>query len=338
MGVNVGITYDLREDYLAMGYGEEETAEFDRPETVDAIEQALQHLGYRTDRIGHIRSLTDRLAAGHRWDMVFNIAEGLRGFGREAQVPALLEAYDIPYTFSDPLILSLTLHKGMTKRVIRDLGLPTPDFTVVEAPADAQRVDLPYPLFVKPVAEGTGKGISGSSRVTSRTELVTTCERLLNLFDQPVLVETFLPGREFTVGITGTGPEAKAIGVIEVVLLEEAESHAYSYVNKQRFEELVEYRLVTDPMAEKAKDVALASYRGLGCRDAGRVDLRADRQGAPSFLEINPLAGLHPEHSDLPILNTLAGFTYFDLIERIMKSALTRLRPIEDGKISYHPS
>ena len=141
-----------------------------------------------------------------------------------------------------------------------------------------------------------------------------------------MLVETFLPGREFTVGITGTGSEAVSLGVIEVVLRKDAESDAYSYVNKQRFEELVEYVLVKDPMAEKAAEVAMAAYRALGCRDAARVDLRSDAEGMPSFLEVNPLAGLHPEHSDLPILNTLLGSTYLDLIRRIMESAATRMK------------
>ncbi|MEW6669222.1 MAG: D-alanine--D-alanine ligase [Thermodesulfobacteriota bacterium] len=322
----VGITYDLRQHYLDLGFREEETAEFDRPETIDAIDEALQRLGHTTDRIGHIQSLTRRLAAGDRWDMIFNIAEGLRGFAREAQVPALLDAFDIPYTFSDPLVLSLTLHKGMTKRVIRDFGIPTPEFVVVEREVDAEWIDLPFPLFAKPVAEGTGKGISGTSRIETRKDLVGICGRLLKDFEQPVLVETFLPGREFTVGITGTGPEAVTLGVIEVVLREDAESDAYSYVNKQRFEELVEYVLVKDPMAEKAAEVAMAAYRALGCRDAARVDLRADAEGMPSFMEINPLAGLHPEHSDLPILNTLLGFTYLDLIRRIMESAATRMK------------
>jgi len=115
--VKIGITYDLRDDYLAEGFGEEETAEFDHPATLEAIEEALRGLGHGTDRIGHVRALVLRLAAGERWDLVFNIAEGLHGYGREAQVPALLDAYGIPYTFSDPLVLSLTLHKGMTKRV-----------------------------------------------------------------------------------------------------------------------------------------------------------------------------------------------------------------------------
>jgi D-alanine-D-alanine ligase len=324
--MKVGITYDLRNDYLAMGFGEEETAEFDRPGTIDAIDETLRHLGYETDRIGNLMTLVQRLAAGDRWDMVFNIAEGLRGFGREAQVPALLDAYDIPYTFSDPMVLSLTLHKGMTKRVVRDLGIPTPDFDVVEADSDVEMMDLPFPLFTKPVAEGTGKGITGASRVETREELLPLCQRLLRTFNQPVLVETFLPGREFTVGITGTGRDATAIGVMEVVLLEPAESFVYSYVNKEECEERVEYRLVNDKMAQKAKEVALAAYRGLGCRDAGRVDLRSDANGMPNFLEINPLAGLHPEHSDLPILNKLAGSTYLDLMGRIMESAKMRLR------------
>ncbi|MDD5207544.1 MAG: D-alanine--D-alanine ligase, partial [Desulfobacterales bacterium] len=141
--MKVGITYDLRKEYIAMGLGEEETAEFDKPETIEAIAGALVQLGHRAEKIGNIQALAKRLVAGDRWDLVFNIAEGLRGFGREAQVPALLDAYEIPYTFSDPLVMSLTLHKGMTKRVIRDLGIPTPDFAVVEDETEAGKVDLP---------------------------------------------------------------------------------------------------------------------------------------------------------------------------------------------------
>jgi D-alanine-D-alanine ligase len=158
-------------DYLKEGYSEEETAEFDRPDTVDAIEKAIQNMGHRTDRIGHVRSLVKRLAKGDRWDLVFNIAEGLRGFGREAQVPALLDAYDIAYTFSDPLVMSLTLHKGVTKHIIRDLKIPTADFAVVEHEEDIKKIDMPYPLFAKPVAEGTGKGITPSSKIKNKDEL-----------------------------------------------------------------------------------------------------------------------------------------------------------------------
>ena len=323
--MKIGIAYDLREDYLAEGYGDEETAEFDRLDTIEAIEGTLQGLGFETDRIGNIRQLAARLVAADRWDIVFNIAEGLKGFGREAQVPALLDAFEIPYTFSDPLVLSLTLHKGMTKHVIHDLGIPTPEFTVVETTSDVDAVDLPFPLFAKPVAEGTGKGIDASSKITTRKALDSVCRSLLAAFDQPVLLETFMPGREFTVGITGTGEEARAIGVIEVVLRKDAEPGAYSYTNKKKFEEFVEYRVVNDEMARKAIQVSLEAWRGLGCRDGGRIDLRADAQGVPRFLEVNPLAGLNPVISDLPILCSLAGVSYQELISRIMDSALKRV-------------
>jgi D-alanine-D-alanine ligase len=323
--LKIGMTYDLRDDYLAEGYGEEETAEFDRPETIDAIEKALNELGFETERVGHIRSLARRLVQGDRWDMVFNIAEGLRGFGREAQVPAILEAFDIPYTFSDVLVLSLTLHKGMTKRVIRDLGIPTPDFDVIETEDQIAGVRLPFPLFAKPVAEGTGKGITAASKIETREALEQVCRSLLRAFRQPVLVETFLPGREFTVGIIGTGTDAFATEVTEVVLKPQAERDVYSYFNKENFAALVEYRLVDDSEAGQAGKTALAAWRGLGCRDAGRMDLRSDATGRPNFMEVNPLAGLHPRHSDLPIIFGLMGKTFLQLIDLIMRSALKRL-------------
>jgi D-alanine-D-alanine ligase len=256
----------------------------------------------------------------------------LKGFGREAQVPALLDAYEIPYTFSDPLVLSLTLHKGMTKRVIRDLGIPTPDFRIVEKTSDVEAIDLPFPLFAKPVAEGTGKGITAASKIVNRDQLISVSETLLENFGQPVLVETFLPGREFTVGILGNGEEAVSIGVMEVILNENAEPEVYSYSNKENWKGLVEYRLVKGQIARKAIEVALASWRGLGCRDAGRVDLRADSNGTPNFMEVNPLAGLHPEHSDLCIMSGKIGISYRKLIEAIVASAIKRY---SSGKTVY---
>ncbi len=325
--MKIGMTYDLREDYLAEGFSEEETAEFDKPETIEAIERALQELGHHTDRIGNMRSLTARLVAGDRWDMVFNIAEGLKGFGREALVPALLDAYEIPYTFSDPMILSLTLHKGMTKRVVRDLGIPTPDFFLWDKGHSVNGQALTFPLFAKPVAEGTGKGITARSKISSKAELATVCNNLVETFKQPVLVEAFLPGREFTVGILGSGAEAVAIGVLEVALKENAEAEVYSYHNKEHFKKLVDYLLVEDALAEKAKRVALAAWRGLGCLDGGRIDLRVDQKGIPNFLEVNPLAGLHPQNSDLCILAKKAGMTYTALIGAIVSSAIKRHFP-----------
>lgn len=320
----IGLTYDLRDDYLHEGYSLEETAEFDKPDTILAIEDVLSQNGYATDRIGHIKALTRRLAAGDRWDLVFNIAEGLHGFGREAQVPALLDAYKIPYTFSDALGQALTLHKGMTKHVVSDLGIPTPHFAVVSDPEDIDLVQLPFPLFAKPVAEGTGKGITALSKIDNADGLRRVCLNLLKTFQQPVLVECYLPGREFTVGIVGTGRDARALGAMEVILNPEAEQHAYSYDNKEHYENLVRYAAVDDAEAKQAMDISLRAWRGLALRDGGRIDLRSDAQGVPHFIEVNSLAGLNPVRSDLPILCRLIGISYHELITDILNSALKR--------------
>jgi D-alanine-D-alanine ligase len=326
--MRLGLTYDLRSEYLAAGYGEEETAEFDRADTIDAIEGALRELGHETDRIGNVRQLVQRLAAGDRWELVFNICEGLRGPGREAQVPALLDAYEIPYTFADPLVMSVCLHKGLTKTVIREHGLATPRSLVVQFMEDLDGHQLRYPLFIKPVAEGTGKGITPDSKIETADELATGCAELLAKFRQPVLVEEFLPGREFTVGLTGTGDEVTVLGTLEIILLAGAEPEVYSYVNKERCEELVEYQLVrpdNDPEVAAAEALSLAAWNALRCRDAGRIDLRSDAKGQPQFIEANPLAGLHPQHSDLPMIATAVGIPYVELICRIVNSAAHRV-------------
>src|SRR5215831_15932249 len=169
--MRIGVTYDLRSDYLAMGYGEEETAEFDAEETIVAICGALSGLGHKPVRIGGIRKLAEALVKGERWDAVFNICEGLKGVAREAQVPALLEAYDIPYVFSDPLTLAASLDKAVAKRIVRDCGVPTPDFAVIAGIGDTDAIALPYPLFLKPNSEGSGKGVDGKSKVDNRAQL-----------------------------------------------------------------------------------------------------------------------------------------------------------------------
>jgi len=325
--MNIGITYDLRSDYLAAGYGEEETAEFDQQGTIDAIDAALVELGHATDRIGSARQLIERLARGDRWELVFNICEGLRGIGREAQVPAILDVYGIPYTFADPAVLVTCLDKALTKTIVRAARLPTPDWHVVRELPDCESVHLPFPLLAKPVAEGTGKGIDAASKVVDQASLRQTCERLLERYLQPVLVERFLPGREFTVAIVGTGRDAEVIGTMEITLLEDAEPGVYSYVNKEQCERLVEYAFPpqgSDPTATDAEEVALAAWRALGCRDGGRVDLRCDEAGRAKFIEVNPLAGLHPSHSDLPMIWSAFGRDYVELIDRIVRSAAGR--------------
>ncbi|MBN2294171.1 MAG: D-alanine--D-alanine ligase [Pirellulales bacterium] len=322
--MHIGLTYDLRSEYLAAGYGEEETAEFDRPDTIDAIEEALAQLGHRPDRVGHARQLVERLAYGDRWDLVFNIAEGLHGTAREAQIPALLDVFEIPYTFSDPLVLAVGLDKGLSKLIVREAGLCTPDFAVVRSAGDLRTIDLSFPLFIKPLAEGTGKGITSASKINRPQQLQRVCGELLPRFPGGLLLETYLPGREFTVGLLGSGEQARVLGTLEIVLREQAEPGAYSYLNKEQCEELVEYRFLPsseDGEVRVAEELALCAWRALGCRDAGRVDIRCDASGCPSFIEVNPLAGLHPQHSDLPMLCTALGMSYVELIDAIVASA-----------------
>lgn len=323
--MRIGFTYDLRSDYLALGYGEEETAEFDKEETIAAIVAELTKLGHDVERIGHIKALVSRLSTGARWDLVFNLCEGVWGLGREAQVPALLDAYEIPYVFSGPVTLGLTLDKGLTKHVIQNLGIPTPEFAVIHQPKDVEDLHVPFPLFVKPVGEGTGKGISARSRVDDRLALRSVVGDLLTRFKQPVLVEAYLPGREFTTGILGHGADARSLGTMEVVFTERAETSDYSYLNKAEYEGRIEYRKPEPEVARECAQVALAAWRGLGCVDAGRVDLRMDVAGRVCFIEVNPLAGLNPIHSDLPILCRLNGIGYPDLVASILRCACNRL-------------
>lgn len=322
--LKIGLTYDLRDDYLQEGFNLEETAEFDLPDTIEAIEKVILDNDFQSDRIGHVKALVRRLVAGDRWDLVFNIAEGLYGFGREAQVPALLDAYQIPYTFSDPLGHAVSLHKGITKQILRDAGIPTPDFALINDLNDIHNVRLRFPLFAKPIAEGTGKGITSCSKIINRKQLQSICKHLLKTFKQPVLIETYLPGREFTVGILGSGRDAKALGALEVKLRPEAEQNAYSYENKEHYDILVDYNLVRDKEARTAMDISLRAWRTLDLKDAGRIDLRSDQHGVPHFIEVNSLAGLNPVRSDLPILCSKIGMSYHMLITSIIKSALKR--------------
>ncbi len=324
--MKIGFCYDLRDDYLKMGYSEEETAEFDRLGTIEAIESELMKMGFEVERIGNIMSLTEKLVSGCRWDIVFNICEGMFGEGREAQVPALLDAYRIPYVFSGPLVMAVTLDKSLAKIMVKNAGVNTPEHFVVYEPADIHGINVPFPLFAKPLAEGTGKGIDGSSVINDERGLRETCLSLLTRYNQPVLVEEYLSGREFTTGIIGTGKNARCIGVMEVVLKDNAEQGVYSYNNKEECEERVLYLPAPPEDVIRCEELAIRAWNAVKCEDGGRVDIRYDSEGTPNFLEINPLAGLHPDHSDLPILAKLNGISYSELMKMIMDSALEKLK------------
>ncbi len=332
--MKIGLTYDLRSEYLRLGYGEEETAEFDREDTIDALDRTIRALGYNAKRIGTVRQLISQLAAGRRWDLVFNICEGLHGQARESQVPAILDAYKIPYTFSDPLVLAIALDKFACKSYLQKFGVPTPIFALLQKENDLKKIRLEYPLFLKPVAEGTGKGVYANSKVENEAQLRTQFKFLKETFRQPVLAEEYLPGREFTVAIIGNGTQASVLGTMEIIMKNSRHNDIYSYETKENCETEVFYQPGRDELAKQSGKVALQAYRALNCKDVGRVDIRTNRFGKPEFIEINPIPGLHPQHSDLPMIATQEGVSYQELLKRIISSAIDRYEHLKKMKVA----
>ena len=322
--MRIGFVFDLRDDYLAQGWSEEAAAEFDTADTIDLIAAALSRQGHAVIGVGGGKALAKALVEGAAYDLVFSIAEGVKGRAREAQVPALCELFDQAYMGSDPLTLAATLDKAVAKRLVRDCGVPTAPFAVLQSADEARTVDLGWPAFVKPIGEGTGKGCGPNSKVANAAELEKSARLLIEQFGQAVIVEPYLPGREFTVGIVGTGVAAEIIGVMEILFLKPESDAGYGHAMKLDWDGRLAYGMPSDTVAVRAGEVALAAYRALECRDVGRVDIRCDARQEPMFLEINPLPGLKPDYSDLPVLAKKAGMDYDTLMRRILTSATAR--------------
>lgn len=326
----MGLTYNLKQD-CPRSEAEDAAAECEEKETVESIVQALRSGGHTVKEFPYGSGLLRQLEE-ERPDIVFNVAEGWSGRNREALVPAILEFLGIPYTGSDPLTLGLALDKVAAKRIVLAGGVPTPRFfevTSLEDLAALERAGLCYPLFAKPAWEGSSKGVRGRSLLETPAALKAQVEWLLRTYRQPVLVEEFLPGREFSVGLLGNG-ELTVFPIIEVLPGEElaqelgGRNFVYSYEvksgNRERF-------CCPAPLTEKEKEeviaVAVRSYRLLGCRDLARIDLRCDAAGKPHFLEANPLPGLS-KVSLFPLQVMAAGLSFEELINAILEVALER--------------
>lgn len=322
----VGMTYDLRDEYIAEGYSPEDTAELDSQVTITGIENALKLPGHEVRRIGSVKKLIKALSNGETWDIVFNISEGIKGTGREALVPAILDHFQIPYTFSGPLVMTTTLDKPTAKIIAQNASIPTPDFFVVHDEKDAldKAGKLKYPLFVKPAAEGSGKGVSVTSIVRNREELLIESSRLKNLFRQPVLVEEYLSGREYTTAVVDGPQSIEIIGTAEVIFNENAEGGIYSYSNKEKYETRVSYEIQTGEKERECAELAKKVWYAFSCLDCARIDFRENENGKIEFLEINPLPGLNPLRSDLPIIAGKVNLDYNDLIVKILDSAINR--------------
>jgi D-alanine-D-alanine ligase len=327
MRLKVGITYNLKKDFSQReNQPIDFLEEFDAEETIDAIQDVLESEGHEVIKLGGDTGLIDRLRQAPV-DIVFNIAEGLEGRNREAHIPALLEFLNIPYTGSDPLTLSLTLDKAMAKKVVMSQNIPTPRFKKIGGIKDLDGLDLRYPLFIKLCYEGSSKGVRLDSKIMDSQSLEEKARGLLKTYDSPILIEEFVKGPEFTVGILGN-EDPFVLGVMQIEIKgRPPEESIYSLEIKREWEEKVRYHCppsIDQNLLRKIEEVALRSYRALECRDVSRVDIRVGEDHAPYFLEINPLPGLSPVYGDLVIMARSVGWDYAGLVRTIFHHALKR--------------
>ena len=328
--LKIGFTYDAKADYkLSSGEEKDKYSEFDTEETLSEIESALESGGYRVERIGNAKSLLKKLLAGQKWDIVFNIAEGVSGRNRESQVPAILEMFDIPYTGSDALTMGLTLDKAAAKKILGYHKLSTPGFVEASTPADLKNLGLKFPVIVKPAREGTSKGISSDSVAKDVTGVEKRVKKIVEKYDQPALVEEFISGQEFTVAIIGTdGPEVLPPVQISLKgntdLGDEFYTHSRAQLENSEIEYVCPSKAPT-ALLNRIEALALDSYKALGCRDLGRIDIRVDRKGTPYFIECNPLP--HLGSVDVfPLVAKAMGITHDKLICRILEHGLKRYK------------
>jgi D-alanine-D-alanine ligase len=309
-------------------------AEFDSPTTLNAIRTSIQKLGHEVVDFEATSDIVSRISVADI-DVVFNIAEGFRGRNRESQIPATLELLDIPYTGSDPATLALALDKGLAKKVVMAANVPTARSQTLMTGKE-KISGLEYPLILKPVAEGSSKGVLNSSVVENEEELRNVARELILRYRQPVLVEEFLPGREFTVGLLGEY-RPRVLEPMEIVFTKAEKNPVYSFQDKQDFNDRIRYDVpakIEPDLRKKLERFAIAAFKALGCRDVARIDFRCDRNGVPHFIECNPLPGLTPGWSDLCMIAAASGLNYDSLIAEILAPAIRRWK--EKKKFSLH--
>jgi D-alanine--D-alanine ligase len=319
--LRVGFTFNLkRRDPTT----DDADAEFDSPRTIAAITAAIESYGHTVVPLEATATLPRALADAAP-DIVFNIAEGLSGRGREAQVPALCEMLGIPYSGSDATALAVSLDKDLTKKVLRASGIATADWQVLTTGRERLQ-PLGYPVVVKPNAEGTSKGITAASVVTGEASLRAAVQKLVERYHQPVLVEAYIAGRELTVGILGDR-RPRLLPLMEVVFIGTQRHRVYGFEEKQSFTPRVRSECparLTPAEQKRVEKAARDTFTALGCRDVARVDLRLGPDGTPYVIEINPLPGLAPEFSDMCAIATAAGMDHRALVGAILAGAIRR--------------
>lgn len=323
----IGVMFNLKGEPPDGGEPPDSGAEFDSESTVLAVAKALKAYGHDVRLIegnstAYLKLLSENL------DMVFNMCEGLRGESRESHIPAILEMLGIPYTGSGVLTLAATLDKPLTKKILTYHSVPTAKFKVFRSAGEVDVSSLDFPLFVKPAHEGSSMGISPSSVCNSYNEVLAEVERLARLYKQPALVEEFLSGREFTVGLIGN-EQPLIFPIMEINFADIPDTHGSIY-SRQFKAEWSEDKYYSCPacvpleLEEQIKDTALRTYRILDCRDFARIDMRLDKDGVPNVIEVNPLPGMAPGFSDYPRIAEKAGWQYQQLVNGILACAFKR--------------
>ncbi len=318
----VGLTYNLKKSNSDV---EDWEAEYDSPQTVMAIQSAIEQAGHDTVLLEAVpERIRDFIDCG--CDIVFNFAEGLEGRGREAQIPALLSFLGIPYTGSDEVALGIALDKTLTKQLVTANGITTPKFQLATRATKKIKRDLRFPLIIKPNAEGSSKGIRESAVVNTSEQALQLLRELSHVYPGDFLIEEFIEGREVTVGLLGNGDSIEVLPVLETLFPHE--DNFYSYRVKKHSDVFLQYdcpaqldRLTLQKIEKAARTV----FSILRLRDVARMDFRISSDGIPYFLEVNPIPGLAPGFSDLPRICEASGISYDSLINKILNTALVRL-------------
>jgi D-alanine-D-alanine ligase len=322
--IRVGLFFNVKRIKPLIDGENDDDAEYDAPSTIAAIQGAIESLGHEVVLL-EARADILRKVEDANIDVAFNVSEGLTGRTREAVVPAILDMLGIPFTGSDAVTMALTLDKALAKRVVRDAGVPTPRSVVLFTGKEKLPAGITYPVMVKPVAEGSSKGVLDSGVAENEAELRQKAVAMIEKYKQPALVETYLSGREFTIGLLG-GPRPRALPPMEIVFKPGVKNPVYSFAHKQEAG-LVSYQvpaILDAKLAKEINNVCRLSFEALGCRDVARIDVRCDGDGVVNFIECNPLPGLTPGWSDLCLISDAAGITYEELIKQILSPALRR--------------
>ncbi len=323
--LTAGIAYNLKKGIKSDV--EDIEAEYDSLETIEAIKNALESAGISVILLEADADFINKLKKTHV-DIVFNIAEGISGRGREAQIPAILSFLGIPYSGSDETTLCISLNKALTKRYLSTFGIKTPSYQLVKTSDFKLDNSLNFPLIVKPDAEGSSKGISDMAIVEDEKMLYETVIKNINMYKEPMLMEEYITGREFTVGILGNGEDLKVFDPMEICYIAEArENRIYSYNVKKNYKKYITYSCppkLPDETIQKMKNIAAEIYKDLECRDFSRIDFMLSDNGEIYFIEINPLPGLTPDYSDFPMIARFCGTDYKSLVINVLNSALKR--------------